>query len=564
LKRKYPYLEPEIEKWPIFRFGKGRDAYVKSLVESIESRFASHDADALAENISKTVYMESQRVKNQAWKVDPADDEVYWKNIGKELNAALIRSDKEDALRELLSKIIKRYAEEIVGSFDKNTFLFARRFLNFMFRTLLSPFKSSLGWFWGRRSSIHKKIKLAGHTETMRSLFDKGTVVVVPTHFSNIDSIMIGYGLDEMAGVPAFAYGAGLNLYQTEIAAYFMNRLGAYRVDRRKKNPIYLEALKTMASHSISLGVNNIFFPGGTRSRSGALEQKLKLGLLGAVVECQRNNLMAGKENKIYIVPMIMSYHFVLEAKSLVEEYLKMSGRERYVRQKDQSSGSSKFFNFLRQVFTKESEVVLSFGAPMDVLGNEVDTDGNSFDKNGNRIFVEDYFKDEEGVLSAHPQREGIYTKLLGEKIVEKYHQYNVVLSSHVVSFTCFHLFTLLHREPDVFSLLTLSEDEFVIDEGLFAEKLGLVLRHLRGLADSGNVLLDDVVAHGTTESVIQHAWHHGWHYHMGEMLVRKDQKVYCKNIRLLYFYHNRLSTFELDSKVQWNEGTKILARQKS
>src|SRR5690625_7368921 len=103
---------------------------------------------------------------------------------------------------------------------------------------------------------------------------------MLPTHVSNVDSSLIDYVIETKVGIPAFAYGAGLNLYNFGPAAYFMNRLGAYRVDRRKKNPIYLETLKAMSTLSIKSGVNNLFFPGGTRSRSGHSESRLKLGRL--------------------------------------------------------------------------------------------------------------------------------------------------------------------------------------------------------------------------------------------------------------------------------------------
>ncbi|MEZ4907100.1 MAG: hypothetical protein R2771_05540 [Saprospiraceae bacterium] len=58
---------------------------------------------------------------------------------------------------------------------------------------------------------------------------------MLPTHQSNLDSMLIGYTIDFKLGLPAFAYGAGLNLYNYEIPAYYMSRLGAYKVDRRKK-----------------------------------------------------------------------------------------------------------------------------------------------------------------------------------------------------------------------------------------------------------------------------------------------------------------------------------------
>lgn len=39
-----------------------------------------------------------------------------------------------------------------------------------------------------------------------------------------------------------------------------MNRLGAYRVDRRKKNAIYLEALKVYSTEVIMRGGHSLFF----------------------------------------------------------------------------------------------------------------------------------------------------------------------------------------------------------------------------------------------------------------------------------------------------------------
>ena len=87
---------------------------------------------------------------------------------------------------------------------------------------------------------------------------------MVPTHFSNLDSILIGWVI-HVLGLPPFIYGAGLNLFNIKILAYFMNSLGAYKVDRRKKNPIYLEALKSYSNLAIQEGAHSLFFPGGTR-----------------------------------------------------------------------------------------------------------------------------------------------------------------------------------------------------------------------------------------------------------------------------------------------------------
>ena len=138
---------------------------------------------------------------------------------------------------------------------------------------------------------------------------------MVPTHFSNLDSILIGWIIHSL-GLPAFIYGAGLNLFNIKIFAYFMNSLGAYKVDRRKKNVPYLETLKFYSMLAVQKGAHSIFFPGGTRSRSGMMEKHLKLGLLSSTIEAQRNLYLEtppGEEvRKIFIVPVTLNYHFVL------------------------------------------------------------------------------------------------------------------------------------------------------------------------------------------------------------------------------------------------------------
>lgn len=78
------------------------------------------------------------------------------------------------------------------------------------------------------------RLFITGPVDRIRHLATKATVILVPTHFSNLDSIMIGYGMD-MIGLPAFQYGAGLNLFNNRFLAFLMGNLGAYRLDRRKK-----------------------------------------------------------------------------------------------------------------------------------------------------------------------------------------------------------------------------------------------------------------------------------------------------------------------------------------
>jgi len=411
---------PELEDWPIYKLSEDRTAFVQEINDFTTTRLKQKPNQILNDILAQTIYQERIRIKEEPWKVDPPNEDQFWKKMRKRLITRSLDKNEDEARmvnEAILHQIVKRYSEEIVGTFKIPTFKFARKFLTVFFNRLLNTAAGrNFGRFWGAKHKVSERLKVYGQVETIRSLMKKGTVVLVPTHFSNLDSILIGYALDTVVGLPSFSYGAGLNLYNTGYTAYYMNRLGAYRVDRRKKNPIYLETLKAMSKLSIERGVNSLFFPGGTRSRSGALETRLKLGLLGTAVEAQRSLYEKGKDEKVFIVPLILGYHFVLEADYLIEQHLKKTGKENYLKLKDQSYSRWKVFKFIWKLFSRSSDIILSFGKPMDVLGNFVDEEGNSFDRQKNPVELKDYFVSD-GKVKPDLQREGEYTRILSKSM---------------------------------------------------------------------------------------------------------------------------------------------------
>ncbi|MEL6925897.1 MAG: 1-acyl-sn-glycerol-3-phosphate acyltransferase, partial [Bacteroidota bacterium] len=421
----YPPVIEEIEDWPIYKLHKDREAFVQEIEAFTLKRIMSQSPGAISDTIARTIYLEMIRVKEEPWKVDPPNERQFWKKIRKQLITKSLDKEEEQALaqnKEILQRIINRYTEEIVATFKIPTFRFARRFLTLFFNRLLNTAASrNFGRIYSRKYRLYERFRMEGALDEVRSLMKKGTVVVVPTHFSNLDSILIGYAMDAVLGLPSFSYGAGLNLYNTGYTAYYMNRLGAYRLDRRKKNPIYLETLKAMSNLALQRGTNSLFFPGGTRSRSGSIETKLKLGLFGTVVEAQRSLCQQGSDRKIFIVPLIIGYNTVLEAPFLIEQHLQQTGKESYFKMRDQGGSLRKIIKFAWQFFSKSSEIHLSFGQPLDVLGNPVNGEGESFDQHGNKLDIREYFLSD-GVLKEDLQREREYTRQLGDKLVERYH----------------------------------------------------------------------------------------------------------------------------------------------
>lgn len=559
----HPRVIERIEDWPIYRLSKDRTDFLREIDEHTFQRLASKHKKDLADMLVKTIYQERIRIKEDPWKVDPPNDRSFWNRISNRLiKKSLDRDDAEARAvsEEILQKIIHRYSEEIVGTFQVKTFRFAQRFLTAFFNRIFNAAvgKSIRAMFRGKRN-LFERLNIEGDVETVRSLFHHGTVVVVPTHNSNLDSILVGYAMDQIMGLPSFSYGAGLNLYNFGPAAYYMNRLGAYRVDRRKKNPIYLETLKTMSRLSIQRGVNSLFFPGGTRSRDGAIEKDLKMGLLGTVVEAQRAMVSNRSTHhpppstppKVFIVPLVLCYNFVLEAPFLIEQHLRNTGKENYIRLRDEGTSVRSWFRFIWRFFSTSSDITLSVGKPMDVLGNFVDADGKSFDRYGNELDVREYFLSRGEVTEDH-QREEEYTKLLAERIAERYHVENVVLSSHLVAHAVFEM--LSHQNPklDLFGILRLPHDEYLFPFRAVEEVVEQMQETLFKWERAGKIKLAPELRLSPAELVRDGVKNLGIYHAEKPLQFTKEGEIVSSDFRVLYFYHNRLSNYGLDKAVYW------------
>ena len=562
----YPSVIKRMEDWPIFKLSQDRKKFIEEIDDFTINRLEK-EHPKLYDLIAQTIYQERIRIKDSPWKVDPPNDAAFWNKI----RSGLIKTDEEkdkhkilENRKELLRKIVHRYSEEIVGTFSIGTFKFARWFLTVFFNRLLNAASERWWRMFGSRYHMHERIQIFGEIEAVRTLFNKGVVIIVPTHFSNLDSILIGYSMDQIMGLPSFSYGAGLNLYNSGLPAFFMNRLGAYRVDRRKKNEIYLETLKTVSNLSIQRGTNSLFFPGGTRARSGMLEKKLKMGLMGTVMEAQRALCQKDENTKIFIVPLVLSYHFVLEAPYLIHEHLQITGKERYLKGKSEGNSIREWIRFVWQFFSKKSDIIMSFGKPLDVLGNFVNTEGVSFDKHGHEVEIKDYFKAQdantpEGKINEDLQREAEYTKMLADKIVDRFHRENIVLSSHVVAFTAFNILFHQNENLDLYALLRLPPDDYIFPKESFEDAIHEVQKVLFDMAEKDRLKLSDTI-HLPAKELIDDGMKNLGIYHIRKPLTfTKDGDLESDDFSVLYYYHNRLENFGLTKRIRWEKFKVIL-----
>lgn len=549
---------PRIKDWPINLIAKKRSKILQETISEaiLEFNKSYPTLNALRDQLQRTLYLEHIRIRNDPWEVDPEDDREFWAGIKKKLLQADPSQMDEDASAELhqemLQEIVSRYANEIIGDFDPNLFWFARQLLRRIFARLFNAHFGGFKGLFNPEEKLKDKLIIAGPVEKLRNLATKGTVVLVPTHFSNLDSVIIGFGMDYI-GMPAFQYGAGLNLFNSKFFSFFMGQLGAYKLDRRKKNSVYLETLKSFSKTNLLAGAHTIFFPGGTRSRAGNIETDLKLGLLGTVMAAQRIHFEKNPSNlapKIFIVPLTISYHFVLEASSLIEDYLKRTGKEQYLVYEGGQTTGKGIAKFFWETFSKSTDITLSLSDPMDVFGNALDEDGNSLDQFGKPLLIRNYFANK-GQLKEDDQREMIYTQMLGDKIVEGFFRNNVVYASHVVSFVAFELLKKKLDYPDLFTLMRTSDEDREINRDDFRASVRRVIDELYVLNNKNSIKLAPHMTTKELEEIIELGINNVCIYHANLPIMRNKQgNITSEDLKVLYYYHNRLNGYGLEKCI--------------
>jgi glycerol-3-phosphate O-acyltransferase len=458
-----------------------------------------------------------------------------------QLYAKALRGSVEDH-RDILRHMTRAFVDEVTGHFDPRVYALATRALppalNVLLNTM-SPLRLVEGLTDGM-GDLEQQVELGGDVAALQQVSQRGTVVLVPTHLSNMDSILVGYALHRL-GLPPFIYGAGLNLFSNRLIGYFMHNLGAYKVDRRKKCELYKRVLKTYAGCTMELGYHNLFFPGGTRSRSGAVESHLKLGLLGMALDAYVHNLRARKERPdVFVVPCTINYQLVLEAETLVDDHLKEVGKSRYIIEDDEFSKPKRVLDFVTKLFSLHSRIHLTFSRPLDVFGNHVDMGGASLDRRG-RVVDRRRYVLVDGEPGLSPQRDQEYTHELERAVVRSFRRDTVLSATNVMSYVA--LRHLAERSPgaDLYHLLRPPRHQEGLPLPETYDRLERFLATLRGDASRGVVRLDRTLADKDTVAVANEALAHLASYHRKPALRRRGDVLLPGDRTLLLYYANRV-----------------------
>jgi glycerol-3-phosphate O-acyltransferase len=527
---------------------------IEDITERISVRLGKGKLDLL---INDCCYLEIKRLKRAK---TPSEDPYFQLLMDARRRLAFARRDELDAV---LRDIVRHYVAEIHGHFDPKFYARVSKILPMLFAVLLKGQDPTKIFKGGLRSGLKQGLKaglstalagtpdlsdrivVSGELETFQGLVHKGTCVLVPTHLSNLDSPVVGFAL-HAAELPPMIYGAGINLFSNWLLSYFMDHLGAYRVDRMKKAVLYKEVLKEYSAYAIEQRWHSLFFPGGTRSRSGKVEAKLKKGLMGTALAAYQGRLRAGLDKeRVFFVPCTLNYHLVLEAETLIDDSLQESGKSRYIILDDEFSQRGRVASYVRNMLALDNPIEVVFGAPLDPFGNPVNADGDSLDPQG-RAFDPRGYVMENGEVVTDTQRDREYTGRLADSIARSLQRNTILFDTHVLAAAMLRRIEARHPKLDLFRRLLLPLDERRIRFEEVDAELEHLLAALRGLAARGEVRLGSVVAKGTAEEVRLSGGRHLARYHARKAIQRDDAGLTLGDPRLALYYANRLAGYPL------------------
>ena len=531
-----PHIKPYVPRPSdpsIFWFNSERDDIVSDVVKRICVDLEL-DRSRLEIALNDAAYHEIRRLENQ--RDDEARDRLgYWRSMIRRIGKM---DDTEQ--RRVLHTIVTDMTRDVAGNFDPRVYRFARRAVPRLIGGVMEPRRLMAA----APQSLDRVLRVQGDVERLRHLQNEGSLVFVPTHSSNLDSIVLAQAL-EISGLSPVIYGAGKNLFTNPIISFFMHNLGAYRVDRRIRVGLYKHILKLYSQVMIERGYHSLFFPAGTRSRSGMIERRLKLGLLGSAVEAFTTNQVRRVDRPVWFVPTTINYALVLEAETLIKDWLMEEGQARYIIEDDEFSQIDRWVAFFRKMVGTRGACIIRFGDPIDAFGNRVDGRGQSLTPTGRAIDPGGYVE-QRGKPVVDAVRDAAYTRELGEVLAQRYEEDTVLMSTQVVAHVLFR--DLVQSTPgmDLFARLRL-RGEIGLDREALCQELGQARDRLCALEAKGRVRTSDVVKEDTPAELLERALKFWNGYHDSTAATLEGDRVVLGDPSLLLYYQNRLVSFAED-----------------
>ncbi|HEX7702636.1 MAG TPA: hypothetical protein VF403_17975, partial [Kofleriaceae bacterium] len=220
------------------------------------------------------------------------------------------------------------------------------------------------------------------------------------------------------------------------------------------------------------------------------------------------------------------------------DDYLAETGKSRFIITDDEFSRVGRIVEFFRKILAHEGSVVVRFGRPFDVFGNDITDDGESIDRAGRHVDPASFVRGADGEVSDDDQRDAEYTRALGRRLAAAYPKLTVFHSTHLVARVLFDALATRTGTRDIYRLLRLAPAQLGIPR---AEALAAIDRLRARIAANPAFgaehpgFLDQSTADKLADGVKALST-----FHTRVAVADRGETLQVDDLKLLYYYQNR------------------------
>jgi glycerol-3-phosphate O-acyltransferase len=145
-------------------------------------------------------------------------------------------------------------------------------------------------------------------------------------------------------------------------------------------------------------------------------------------------------------------------------------------------------------------------------------------------------------------QRNFEYTKILGSKIVSSYFENNTVMTAPLVAFVYFIQLKKRHKHLSLFEIMLLPREDRIVSRDNMIAGMATIIVKLKDLEKLNKVNLSEIIKESTIDNVLANGMNSISLFNSKKVVYAdSDGNINSQDVRLAYFYHNRLIGYNLE-----------------
>ena len=148
-------------------------------------------------------------------------------------------------------------------------------------------------------------------------------------------------------------------------------------------------------------------------------------------------------------------------------------------------------------------------------------------------------------------QRNFEYTKILGDKILNSFYTYNTVMSAPLVAFVYFRMLQKRHKNLSLFEQILLPREDRIVHKEYMINAMEVIQNKLMNLQTEKKIQLSKAVATMNASKLLEDGIQNLNLFNSKNIVYQDSDKNYnSQDLRLAFFYHNRLKGYGLEKSI--------------